>query len=194
MTQEHSLSQPREEALRQELLVVRCQLGEREAFDELVERWHLPIWRYVRRLVSDDSDAEEITQEVWLRILRGILALGDPAGLPAWIFTIARRTVMDRLRSRYAQPALVPLEEEETSALYGTEEPDLRWMDEDILEQALLELSPMEREVLVLFHLRELSLREVAVVLGVPTGTVKSRLSRARTALEQLLRRKGSDQ
>jgi RNA polymerase sigma factor (sigma-70 family) len=193
MTQEHPPAQSREAALRQELLVVRCQLGERQAFDELVDRWHLPIWRFVRRLVSQDGEAEEITQEVWLRILRGILALGDPAGLPAWIFTIARRAVMDRLRARYAQPAIVPLEEE-ASALYGTEEPDLGWMDEEILEQALLELSPMEREVLVLFHLQELSLREVAEVLDIPAGTVKSRLSRARTALEQVLRTKGARQ
>jgi RNA polymerase sigma factor (sigma-70 family) len=178
------------EAARQELLVIRCQLGEREAFDELVNRWHLPIWRYVRRLVSRDDDAEEITQEVWLRILRGILGLGDPTRLPAWIFTIARRAVMDRLRVRYAQAPLVPLEEE-ASDLLVTEEPDLGWMDEEILDQALLELSPMEREVLVLFHLRELTLREVAEVLGIPSGTVKSRLSRARVALEQRLRAKG---
>ena len=179
------------ETVRQELLVVRCQLGEREAFDELAERWHLPIWRYVRRLLGRDDEAEEITQEVWLRILRGILALQEPARLPAWIFTIARRTVMDRLRVRYAQAPLVPIEEE-PSARLGTEEPDLAWMDEEVLERALLELSPMEREVLVLFHLRELTLREVAEVLGIPSGTVKSRLSRARLALEQRLREKGA--
>ncbi|MFP5285477.1 MAG: RNA polymerase sigma factor [Thermoanaerobaculia bacterium] len=174
------------ETVRQELLVVRCQLGEREAFDELAERWHLPIWRYVRRLLGREEEAEEVTQEVWLRILRGILALQEPGRLPAWIFTIARRTVMDRLRVRYAEAPLVPLEE------LGAEEPDLGWMDEEVLERALLELSPMEREVLVLFHLRELTLREVAEVLGVPTGTVKSRLSRARLALEQRLREKGA--
>lgn len=179
------------ETVRQELLVVRCQLGEREAFDELAERWHLPIWRYVRRLLGRDDEAEEVTQEVWLRILRGILALQEPERLPAWIFTIARRTVMDRLRVRYAQAPFVPIEEE-PSARLGTEEPDLAWMDEEVLERALLELSPMEREVLVLFHLRELTLREVAEVLGVPSGTVKSRLSRARLALEQRLREKGA--
>ena len=179
------------ETVRQELLVVRCQLGEREAFDELAERWHLPIWRYVRRLLGRDDEAEEVTQEVWLRILRGILALQEPERLPAWIFTIARRTVMDRLRVRYAQAPFVPIEEE-PSARLGTEEPDLAWMDEEVLERALLELSPMEREILVLFHLRELTLREVAEVLGVPSGTVKSRLSRARLALEQRLREKGA--
>lgn len=178
------------ETVRQELLVVRCQLGEREAFDELAERWHLPIWRYVRRLLGRDDEAEEVTQEVWLRILRGILAVKEPGRLPAWIFTVARRTVMDRLRVRYAEAPLVPWEEE-PSAL-GAEEPDLGWMEGEILEQALLELSPMEREVLVLFHLRELSLLEVAEVLGVPSGTVKSRLFRARTALEQRLRAKGA--
>lgn len=190
MSNEPATARSREATL-QELLVVRCQLGEPEAFDELVDRWHLPIWRYVRRLISREDDAEEVTQEVWLRILRGILVVADPARLPAWIFTIARRAVMDRLRVRYAQAPLVPLEEE-PAGLLGTEEPDLRWMDEEILERALLDLSPMERDVLVLFHLQELTLREVAEVLGVPTGTVKSRLSRARVALEQRLRAKGA--
>jgi RNA polymerase sigma factor (sigma-70 family) len=179
------------DAARQELLVVRCQLGEREAFDEMVDRWHLPIWRYVRRLILREDEAEEVVQEVWLRILRGILGLHDPARLRTWIFTLAHRAVMDRLRVRYAEAPLVPLEEQ-PSGFLGTEEPDLGWMDAELLEQALLELSPMEREVLVLFHLRELSLQEVAEVLEAPIGTVKSRLSRARTALEQRLRAKGA--
>ena len=55
-----------------EWIVVRCQLGERQAFDELIQRWHEPIWKYVRRQVGDYDSAKEVTQDVWIRVLRGI--------------------------------------------------------------------------------------------------------------------------
>jgi RNA polymerase sigma factor (sigma-70 family) len=87
-----------------EWLVVRCQLGERLAFDALIERWHAPLWRYVRQLTSNDDVAREIAQEVWLRVIRGISRLRDGAKWRAWLFGIARRVLMDRLRAQYAMP------------------------------------------------------------------------------------------
>ena len=74
-----------------ELLVVRCQLGERPAFDDLIDRWHAPLWKYARRLTGSDDAAQEVAQDVWLRVLRGIHRLRDGARLRAWLFGIARR-------------------------------------------------------------------------------------------------------
>jgi RNA polymerase sigma factor (sigma-70 family) len=171
-----------------EWLVVRCQLGERPAFDALIERWHAPLWRYVRQLTSNDDVAQEIAQEVWLRVIRGISRLRDGAKWRAWLFGIARRVLMDRLRAQYAMPmtaeteiADVPVEDtgvdpEELSAA---------------LHQELAKLPFIEREVLTLFYLRELSLGEVADILGVPLGTVKSRLFRARHLLRRELEARG---
>ena len=85
-------------------LVVRCQLGEAAAFDELVEGWHGRLWSYVRRLCDDDERAEEALQETWLRILRGLPKLREPSRLSAWMHRIARNVVMDRLRGKYANP------------------------------------------------------------------------------------------
>lgn len=89
-------------AQRDEWLVVRCQIGERQAFDELIQRWHDPIWKHVRRQVGEEDAAREITQEVWIRVLRGIGRLHDGSKLRAWLFGIARRTLMDSLRKVYA--------------------------------------------------------------------------------------------
>jgi RNA polymerase sigma factor (sigma-70 family) len=171
-----------------ELLVVRCQLGERPAFDELVERWHPPVWKYIRRVAGDDDAAWDVAQDVWLRVLRGIARVRDGARLRPWLFGIARRALMDRLRHQYATPidADVDLTELAADASSNDSEDEVAAM-----ERELTRLPVIEREVLTLFYLRELSLTEVADVLGVPVGTVKSRLFRARRQLRRGLDTEG---
>jgi RNA polymerase sigma factor (sigma-70 family) len=169
-----------------EWLVVRCQLGERPAFDELVARWGEPVWKYVRSLTNSDEVASEIVQDVWLRVLRGLNRLRDGSKLRAWLFGIARRTLMDRLREHYAAPVMSHVDvgdlqvPDDTFAAADDIEEDLAAM-----EEALARLPVVEREALTLFYLRELSLGEVADVLDVPIGTVKSRLFRARKLLRR---------
>lgn len=169
-----------------ELLAIRCQLGERAAFDELIARWHEPLWRYLRRLTGDDDAAAESIQDVWLRVLRAIPKLRDAARLRAWIFGIARRVVMDRLREKYAAPPLVSADDVDIEDAAPQSEDDLELMHEE-----LERLPVIDREALVLFYLQELTLIEIADVLGVPIGTVKSRLFRARNALRSQLMSKG---
>jgi RNA polymerase sigma-70 factor (ECF subfamily) len=174
--------------LTDELLAIRCQLGEAEAFAELVERWHAPLHQYLRRMTSFD-DAADLIQDVWLRVLRAMPGLRDPARLRAWLFGIARRTVMDRLRRRYAGPTEVPVDEAELPAPAADEG------IEDLLDvHAALDRMPLlEREALTLFYLRALSLEQIAELLDIPTGTVKSRLYRARQVLRhQLIAREQS--
>ena len=165
-----------------ELLVIRCQLGERAAFDELVERWYPPVWMYLRRVAGGDEAARDVAQDVWLRALRGIGRLRDGSKLRPWLFGIARRALMDRLRQQYTTRGDSDVDVEALPA--GAFSDDSR--DEmTAMEDELARLPVIEREVLTLFYLREMSLAEVAEVLDVPVGTVKSRLFRAR----QLLRR-----
>jgi RNA polymerase sigma factor (sigma-70 family) len=178
-------------ALEDEWIAVRCQLGERAAFDELFQRWHGPIWQYVRRL-SDDDAAHDIAQDIWLRVLRGIGRLRDPAKLRAWLFGIAHRTWIDTLRRKYAV-GVADIDEADRHEL-----PDPKVADEleeelSAVEQELSRLPPIEREALTLFYLRELSLHEIAQALDIPIGTVKSRLHRARRMLRRELTGKGDD-
>jgi len=176
------------ERLELELLVARCQLGEPSAFDALVERWHEPLWRYVRSMTGDPATAEEVLQDGWLRILRGIDRLREPARLQAWLFSIVRRAFVDRLRARYADSGLEPLDEEPPEEDPASE---LGWEESESLHRALQTLPPPDRETVVLFYLQELDLREVAEVLDVPVGTVKSRLHRARRSLRDQLETQG---
>jgi RNA polymerase sigma-70 factor (ECF subfamily) len=170
-----------------ELLAVRCQLGEPEAFDELVARWHVPLWTYARRITGSDDAAADAVQDAWLRALRGLPRLREPARIRAWLFGIARRVLMDRLRAQYAAPTVVDLDPEEIHA--ALEPAPAGDADEQsaALQAGLDRLPVLERETLVLFYLRELSLAEIAAVLGIPEGTVKSRLFRSRKLLRETL-------
>lgn len=178
---------PVRDDLLDELLAVRCQLGERAAFDELIDRWHAPLWGYVRRLLGDGDMAAEVLQEAWIRVLRGLPALREPSRLRGWLFTIARRTAMDRLRIKYSEPPSASIDDVDVA---GAEEPDPAH-DIEAMQQELARMPLVEREVLVLFYLEELTLDQIAEVLGVPPGTVKSRLFRARRMLRHQMTDKG---
>jgi len=168
-------------AIEDERLALRCLLGEPAAFDELIARWHGGIWRYARRMTGRDDDADEVVQDVWLRVVRGLPKLQEPARIRAWIFGIARRVLMDRLRARYTSPTIADIELD-TIGHAPAEDDDLRLRIGE-MEAALAALPVIERDVLALFYLDELSIAEVAAVAGVPVGTVKSRLFRARQLL-----------
>jgi RNA polymerase sigma factor (sigma-70 family) len=180
---------PEQRAKEDELLVIRCQLGERSAFDELTERWHSPLWKYVRRQTGEDDAAKDVAQDVWLRVLRGIGRLRDGSRLRPWLFGIARRTLMDRLRYQYAAPLSSDID---LADLAADETLDALEDEVGAMEHELARLPATEREVLTLFYLRELSLAEVAEVLDVPVGTVKSRLFRARRLLRRGLDSEGT--
>jgi RNA polymerase sigma-70 factor (ECF subfamily) len=171
-----------------ELLAIRCQLGEPAAFDDLIARWHTPLWSFVRRLVGEDDAARDIFQDVWVRVIRGIPRLRDGSKLRAWLFGIARRTLMDRLRQEYAKSPTVDVDVDEIAAdpLAVDDAEDLQQ-----LEGALAELPIIEREAVTLFYLQELPLNEIAEALNVPVGTVKSRLFRARRLLRQAMTARG---
>jgi RNA polymerase sigma factor (sigma-70 family) len=165
-----------------QLLVIRCQLGERAAFDDLIRRWSGSLHRYALKLSNDPELANDLTQEVWLRVLQGLGKLRDAAQFRAWLFGIAHRTFMDRLRTRYAIPVDTGVDLDALAAA------DAVGDDEDLeraLAAGMASLPIVEREVLTLFYLEELSLADIAGALGIPVGTVKSRLFRARTLLRK---------
>jgi RNA polymerase sigma factor (sigma-70 family) len=167
-----------------ELLALRCQLGERSAFDELIRRWALPLRRHVLRVSGDEAAADDLVQEIWLAVVRGIAGLRDPARLRAWLFGIAHRVLVDRMRARYASAVDAGIDLE---AIVD----DAPAMDRQTLahavERGLARVPLLEREVLDLFYLQELSLVDTAAALAIPVGTVKSRLFRAREALRVVL-------
>jgi len=163
-----------------ELLAIRCQLGEHAAFDELIRKWAPPLRRYVARVVNNHDVSDDIMQEIWISVLRGVAGLRDCSKFRSWLFSIAHRTLMDRLRGQYS----ISIDNDMALDEIAVEDMEARHNEaRRIVEGGLSSLPLLEREVLTLFYLQELSLVEVASVLALPIGTVKSRLFRARIML-----------
>jgi RNA polymerase sigma-70 factor (ECF subfamily) len=168
--------------LYERLLVLRCQTGDETAFAELVERYG-PRLRYFVRKMLGETDAEDILQDVWLDVYRGIARLADAAALPAWLYRIARDRAYRLLRKR--RPGQVSLDAAEGVG----DAAEVRFSAEDAarIHAALQRLEAEHREVLMLRFLEEMSYEEIARVVGCPVGTVRSRLHYGKLALRQLL-------
>ena len=154
----------------QRSLVLRAQSGDREAFDSLLAEIGPPLFRYVTRVTGDAALAEDVVQETFIAIVRKISWLNDPSLFRAWTYRIASREAFRLLRKRRAV-ILEPIGE-----LAGFEEPIDPWQRERLLA-SLEQLSPASRAVVTLHYLEEMPLGDVAAVLDLPLGTVKSRLS-----------------
>lgn len=171
-----------------ELLVTRIRRGDAAAWEELWQRWNGRLGYYLRRLIDHEQDAHNALQEVWLQVLRGIGGLRDSARLPPWLYTIARRAALNHYRRAGRQ---FPADSGHcVEALADVEtDPARQWEDAELVHYGLSQLNVAQRELLTLFFLEDLSIAEVASVLQVPPGTVKSRLHQARRALQQVLQR-----
>jgi RNA polymerase sigma-70 factor (ECF subfamily) len=169
-----------EQTGRNALLVVEAQLGDRRALAELVGYWYAPVWRYVRRMLDGPGVADDVSQEVWAAALRALPGLRQPERFAPWLFTIARRSVLDRLKHEYRPVDLAEPEQ-------AVDDHAATVLDRAQVVEGLAELPGREREVLVLFYLQDLALEDCAEILQIPVGTVKSRLSRARQLLRDRL-------
>jgi RNA polymerase sigma factor (sigma-70 family) len=167
-----------------EMLVLAAQAREVRAFERLALRWHPRLMRHARRLTGDADGAQEAVQETWVAIARGLGRLADPAAFGAWALRITGRRCADwiarrrRMRQRFAgleAAADVPTPTEE------------RADDLSSVREALRGLGPGQRALLAMHYIEGLSLLEIAGALGVPLGTVKSRLYHARERLRAAL-------
>ncbi|AMV36680.1 RNA polymerase sigma factor [Planctomyces sp. SH-PL62] len=164
-----------------ELLVVRCQRGERAAFDELIGGWERRLFVFIRKLVSDEEETWQLLQEVWLQVLRGIATVRDPRRFPVWLYQVARNTVMTHHRREYARARQL-----DGDVADPGDDAD-GFDDAEMVHHGLSRLPLPDREVLTLHFLNDLSIAETAEVLGIPPGTVKSRLYRAKRALRDAI-------
>lgn len=147
-----------------------------------------PVWRYVVRLTGDRAGADDVVQETLLRAWRTPRILEqDPATMRAWMITVARNLVVDEARSarrRHEQPVAEPPERargDDTDALF----------DAILIEEALASLSADHRAVVVKAYYGGLSTAQTAAALGIPEGTVKSRLHYALRGLRLALQERG---
>lgn len=171
------------EAILWELLVLRCRRGDRSAWQELIEQWERRLFYYIRRITEDEHDAWDVLQQTWLATHRGIGTIRDGRALPQWLYRTARNLALMHRRHRHLHEVLDVVEEQAPAEL-ARDDSDLLQLDRaDLVHHALDCLPLPHREVLTLYFLDDLSIEAIAEVIGVPAGTVKSRLHYAKQAL-----------
>jgi RNA polymerase sigma-70 factor (ECF subfamily) len=149
---------------------------------QLFDDHHKPLFRFAYRLTGSVADAEDIVQACFLELLRPDCSY-DPkrAPLRTWLFGVVRNQSLKRLRQNAAPPPPA------TAGPPSPEHEVLREETEQIVQRAVLMLPALQREVLVLAHYEQMSLADIAGVLEIDVGAVKSRLQRARTSLREML-------
>jgi RNA polymerase sigma factor (sigma-70 family) len=164
-------------------LVVRCRRGEQEAWNELVNRFSRYVYAIASRVYRlGQHDAEDIFQEVFARTYENLDDLRDGASIRPWIGTLARRLCVDRLRSSAREQPEEELDERATTEDVFAE------LDEALaVQEAMRELPEHCAEILDRFFARDESYRAIGEALGLPPGTIASRISRCLTKLRKKL-------
>lgn len=179
------------EDIQDELLILQWQAGDAKALKELIDRWQPRLVRFVWLLTGQREAARDVVQDVWLAVVRGLRRLDDPARFRSWAYRIARNKCADwtrrRTAGRRADEALGHEIRTARSADAGEKQADAD--ETDRLQEALAKLADEQKAVLSLHYLDGMGLAEIARVLDVPVGTVKSRLYHARERLKQALER-----
>ena len=163
-----------------DLLVLAAQTGDAAAFDRLAARWHPRILRHARRLTRDADAAADIAQDTWMAVVRGLGRLRDPSCFGPWALRIAGRRAADWIGCRVqARARAAQAEDAPAAALPDTDD------DERVprLRAAFRTLDASDRLLVTLYYADGYSVAETAIILGVPAGTVKSRLFHARERL-----------
>lgn len=177
-------------AIYDELLVLRCQDGDEQALEELVGRWQARLLRHAERLTQRQDVAWDMVQESWLVIVRRLRRLDDPACFPKWAYRIVSNKCVDWTRGQQRRRKLA--EQAAADAASSTADSPLEALsaaDEVTqLRIALRKMPAEQRAVLSMCYLDAMPLSEMAEVLGVPVGTVKSRLFTARAQLRTVLK------
>jgi RNA polymerase sigma-70 factor (ECF subfamily) len=170
--------------LRDEWLALRCQREDDDAFAALVAELEAPLLYYAAKLTQDYETAKDVVQDAWVRAARDIQRLERPSAIRSWLYRLVHGLAVDRVRRDVAR------EHAEDASWDGSADPDDLIVTADraqAVHEALDQLPPKHREVLVLRFLEQFSLEEIAHVVRCSEGTVKSRLHYAKAALRSFL-------
>ena len=177
--------QNRQEQLHNELLVIKCQQGDSEAFGDLVAKWQERMWRYAFRVTGSEAAAWDVVQETWASVVKGLGKLKDVSTFPCWLFRIVNNKCVDWARHQQRQSRL-------NSHLEGNLKPKASPKPDeeaDMLETAIAKLTPERRSLIMLRYSQDFNISQIARILNIPAGTAKSRLHRIVNELRQLMER-----
>ncbi len=177
-------------------IIRRCLAGEERAHRELMARYERPVFSVALRMLRQREDAEDVTQETFVRMFRALDRYDPGRPFSAWLFTITSRLCIDLMRRRRIRP--VPLVRHEAGsseeefidvpdASPGPETLTQHGEEERRVQELIESLPPHYRIVVLMRHQQDMPYEEIAESLGLPLGTVKARIHRARALLAQRL-------
>ena len=164
-------------------------MADQAEFAELAMPYMSALYSAALRMTRNPADAEDLVQETYLKALKGFVSFQQGTNFRAWMYRILRNTFLTS-RSGLKVKMTVPLDREEDAIGRPSETPEavlLARADQQMVQSALEHLPVPFREVIVLCDVEEMSYQEIAEIVGIPIGTVMSRLSRARKSMRELL-------
>jgi len=167
-----------------QVLVVRCQLGDRDAFAEMVELCQPRLRAFLHKMLPEPHHVDDVAQDVWMDVYKDLPVLIHPGAFLPWLYRIAHNRCARTMRR--VRPPVMSLEDVDVA---DDIEVDLKFAAEDAeaVHAAMAQLSEPHREVLLLRFLEDMSYQEIANVLGCPVGTVRSRIHNAISMLRRIL-------
>lgn len=159
---------------------------DKELLDELMTAYGKDVWNYAFSITRKRDLADDITQEVFIKVFRNMHAFRRDASVKTWLLTITRNTAIDFKRSAFLRKVTLMDAYEEHGHRQSAEKESLEQLAVTDLWKLVLELPIKYREVIILFAHHQLSLKEIAQMLGVSEGTVKSRMFHARQKLTKM--------
>lgn len=175
--------------------------GSAEAFEQLVVTYQTPIYRLCLRMTGNPEDAADLTQESFLKAWRALDTFRFGSSFSTWLFRLASNTCLDHLRVQKRRPTLSLTLQDEDGEEMMLDPPDTAPTPEEAvvaseererLTRALEQLDPQQRQILTLRVVNDLTYTEIADILEVKEGTVKSRIARARDALRKKYQKSGN--
>lgn len=180
-------------------LIERCQQGDYQAFDILMERHHARAYQYALKLTKHAEEARDVVSEGFIRVFRAIRQFRSNSAFTTWLYRILRNCFLD-MRKRKSLRIVASLDavketddgevqlqvvDRNPTPHEQAEKSDHSWR----VRMAIAQLTPIQRDMIILYHAEQMSYEEIAMALDLPVGTVKSRLNRARVALKDILSR-----
>jgi RNA polymerase sigma-70 factor (ECF subfamily) len=177
-----------EDRARYEWLALRCQAGDPGAFEDVIAVMERPLLYYATSLTGNPDDGLDVLQNVWIRVLRRIGELREPAALRAWLYRMTHGIAVDRIRRNRSRERV---EKEQYAEFDEAEEPSFAEEDAAAIHAALGEIGLKHREVLVLHFLQDLSMADIGKIVGCAEGTVRTRIFYGKKAMKEILKRGG---
>lgn len=179
-------------------LIINSIAGRSDGFEELVRRYQRPITSYVFRMLGDYESSLDVTQEVFIKVYNSLSKYSSEYKFSTWLYRIAHNAAVDHMRRNSVTPQSLEAENADGSYQIQLESRDLspeqdrersEWRTE--IDAVVRCLPPAYRDLILLRHSRDLSYDEIAEVTGLPLGTVKNRLFRAREMMREMFIERG---